>query len=560
MSNDFEELRSHMLQSGIMLPNGRHAPRTDATKYQSIRLEIENAQLTELSDFHTLNERMWALFNRKYNRPTCSCGKKLEFRHNHKNYARFCSSACLNHDSDVIKKRNISYSKVDKDVIRKKIKLTCLKKYGTDYACQSKAIRQKIENTCLQKYGIRTPFNKGKIRDKIERLNLKRYGVKNQFMYGSSQFKNLMVDRYGSDNYNKTTDGRCKVSLIHSLSYNKDKFFKRMEHILKQENVIPLFNIDDYSGIINDMKWKHLSCGNTFIDTLDNGNIPSCPICWGSRSHLEAIVKKWFVGCTENVQFSNRSIIKPYELDIVFPNKKLAVEINGSYWHNADSNTIPLLEKYNMAHKAGYRLIHLWDYEIKNKPHQVKSILMASIGKFDNIIYARECTVKKINWSAVKDFINRNHIQGAGKPTSLNYGLFYNDKMVSLMTFGKRRFDNNDGCELYRYCNELNTCVIGGASKLFKHAPKQPIISYCDRRLFSGNVYIKLGFTEKSLSKPGYVWYNKHNVLNRLKTQKHKLKKMPNYDPELTEDKIMKSNGYMKLIDCGQIVYTRGFS
>src|SRR5574337_1041661 len=241
MSNDFEELRSHMLQSGIMLPNGRHAPRTDATKYQSIRLEIENAQLTELSDFHTLNERMWALFNRKYNRPTCSC----------------------------------------------------LKKYGTDYACQSKAIRQKIENTCLQKYGIRTPFNKGKIRDKIERLNLKRYGVKNQFMYGSSQFKNLMVDRYGSDNYNKTTDGRCKVSLIHSLSYNKDKFFKRMEHILKQENVIPLFNIDDYSGIINDMKWKHLSCGNTFIDNLDNGNIPSCPICWGSRSHLEAIVKKW---------------------------------------------------------------------------------------------------------------------------------------------------------------------------------------------------------------------------------------------------------------------------
>src|SRR5574337_729637 len=118
MSNAFEELRSHMLQRGIMLPNGRHAPRTDATKYQSIRLEIENAQLTELSDFHTLNERMWALFNRKYNRPTCSCGKKLEFRHNHKNYARFCSSACLNHDIDVIKKRNISYSKVDKDVIK----------------------------------------------------------------------------------------------------------------------------------------------------------------------------------------------------------------------------------------------------------------------------------------------------------------------------------------------------------------------------------------------------------------------------------------------------------
>ena len=36
--------------------------------------------------------------------------------------------------------------------------------------------------------------------------------------------------------------------------------------------------------------------------------------------------------------YDTRQIIKPYELDIYFPEYKLAVEYNGSYWHTREKS------------------------------------------------------------------------------------------------------------------------------------------------------------------------------------------------------------------------------
>ena len=53
--------------------------------------------------------------------------------------------------------------------------------------------------------------------------------------------------------------------------------------------------------------------------------------------------------------------------------------------------------------------------------------------------------------------------------------------------------------ELVRFCNKLNTSVIGGADKLLQYfirtyQPKE-IISYADRRWSQGRLYDKLKFT-----------------------------------------------------------------
>ena len=52
--------------------------------------------------------------------------------------------------------------------------------------------------------------------------------------------------------------------------------------------------------------------------------------------------------------------------------------------------------------------------------------------------------------------------------------------------------------ELLRFCNKLNTNVVGGAGKLLKffidkYKPSK-IISYCDRRWSNGNLYEKNRF------------------------------------------------------------------
>jgi hypothetical protein len=83
-------------------------------------------------------------------------------------------------------------------------------------------------------------------------------------------------------------------------------------------------------------------------------------------------------------------------------------------------------------------------------------------------IYARKCQLREvIDTSIVRKFLNDNHIQGYSH-SSIKIGLYYEDELVSLMIFGKKR----KNMELIRFCNKLNTNVIGGSSKLFKHFTK----------------------------------------------------------------------------------------
>ena len=81
--------------------------------------------------------------------------------------------------------------------------------------------------------------------------------------------------------------------------------------------------------------------------------------------------------------------------------------------------------------------------------------------------------IKEISSKDCSSFLDQNHIQGK-LGAKVRLGLYYNDELVSLMTFGALRKNlgqkSEDGSyELLRFCNKLNTNVVGGASKLFKH-------------------------------------------------------------------------------------------
>ena len=69
------------------------------------------------------------------------------------------------------------------------------------------------------------------------------------------------------------------------------------------------------------------------------------------------------------------------------------------------------------------------------------------------------------------------------------------------MVFGSSRHFVGNGktkYELIRFCNKINTNVIGGASKLFKYFIKNynpnEIISYADKRWSNGMLYNILNF------------------------------------------------------------------
>jgi hypothetical protein len=210
-------------------------------------------------------------------------------------------------------------------------------------------------------------------------------------------------------------------------------------------------------------------------------------------------------------------------------------------------------------------LLHIFSNEWKNefKKNIWKSIIKNKLS-FSEKIYARKCKIQMIDVKTKNKFLNENHLQGEDK-SSVYFGLYYEDQLVSIMTFGTPRYNKNYEWEIIRFCNKLNTVTMGTASKLLAHfeetyKPKS-IITYADLRYSNGNLYKNLGFTLLHTSQPNYFYINVSNlqIITRLNAQKHKLKNIPNFifDPTLSEAQNMFTNKFRRIWDCGHLVFSK---
>jgi transposase len=254
-------------------------------------------------------------------------------------------------------------------------------------------------------------------------------------------------------------------------------------------------------------------------------------------------------------QHSNKSLINPYELDIVSDEHKLAIEYCGLYWHSDlnGKNKDYHINKKKMCDKIGYSLLTIFETDSEDF---AKSLLSIKLGKASKI-YARACDVRIITSDEARDFNNTNHVHGH-RPGSFYSGLFYNNELVQVLTMGKSRFSNAFEWECTRMAGKKYTTVVGGASKLFSHFRKimdpKSIITYADKRFGDGKVYENCGFKREEDTPPAYWYFLKKDptkLLSRIQFQKHKLTNMPSYSPKLTEWDIMSTSGYDRIWDCG---------
>lgn len=371
----------------------------------------------------------------------------------------------------------------------------------------------------------------------------------------------------------KTTNLK-KYGVDSVLKYEK---FKNKRWNTMNEKIIKKFNSLGYEIIEsnkNKLKIKHPD-GHVFEDDrkllnnrLNGGFEISTKLLPLKSTHstYELEIQNFLKELNVIFIIGDKNLLKRKEIDIYLPNYNFAIEFDGLFWHsNIYISNNYHLYKTEECQKQGIQLIHIFEDEWILKKEIVKSIIKSKLNIIDNKIYARKCEIKEINNKICSEFLENNHIQG-NINCKIKIGLYYDNELISIMTFGKKRLalgnktQNNNEYEMLRFCNKLNTQIIGGASKMLKYFIKtynpKSIITFADRRYSQGMLYKKLGFHFINNTKPNY-WY----VLKNEVTREHRFNYRKNvlikegFDASKTEHEIMAEQGYLRIYDCGSMKF-----
>jgi hypothetical protein len=376
------------------------------------------------------------------------------------------------------------------------------------------------------------------------------------------------IDRRRATNLNKygtinvlTKDADKRRTEQFNLYYSNFERFKT--------KVVPAFNIEDFKGKCSttEYKWCCVRCNEHFDKIFLPGvqAWPKCPKCDSSFTDIEEQVLAFLQRYDIETRVHYRKILQGFELDFFIPKLQLAIETNGLFYHTEwffpDKNYHK--NKTDSCSSKNIKLIQIFSDELYFVPKAALGRLRSILG-LNRKINGRSCRIEAVSAKLACKFLNKYHTQGADK-SSIRYGLYYKNRLVSVMTFCKLRkvlgqTSTEGSWELSRFVCINGFSIRGGFQKLLNRFIKDTcpkvLISYCDKRWTPNpmqSVYASAGFKYIHTSEPNY-WYvgKSQKRQHRANFQKHMLlAKYPQFDKTFSEKQIMKELGYYRIWDCG---------
>ena len=456
-----------------------------------------------------------------------------------------------------LRKYGVDNPAKSKEVLAK-IQKTNLERYGVEYSAQSDIVKEKVKTTNLKKYGVEYSFQANEVKDKIKATNLERYGVDNpsksdiiKTRIVESNRKNLGVDypmqskdvmdksrvtsfeKYGTEYPNQSDIVKSKIDASTLEHYGVNRVCKLDEFKQKVVDTNRERYGVDYTCLIysGKLRGNDSSYNRSFAELLDDNGI----------------------------KYEREFLLQKYSYD--FKVGETLIEINPTATHNTHFNPYGKnridanyhRDKSKLAKDSGYSVIHVFDWDDVDKVVQLL--------KFRVTAYARKCDVKVVSEIDTNNYLDMYHLQGTCRGQKIRLGLYHDNQLVSLMTFGKSRFNKSCEYELLRYCSHYN--VVGGAEKLFKYFvdnyKPNSIVSYCDTSKFSGKVYDALGFKYIKTNSPRKHWYSlkekRHITDGLLLSQGYDRLFKENHGKGTSNEELILARGYLPVYDCGQSTY-----
>ena len=421
------------------------------------------------------------------------------------------------------------------EVVKEKIKATNLKKYGVEYSFQAEEVRNKIKATSLERYGVDNPSKSDVIKNRIVESNRKNLGVDYPMQSKDVMDKSRATsfEKYGTEYPNQSEIVKSKIdaSTLEHYGVNRacklDEFKQKIVDTNRERYGV------DYTCLIysGKLKGNDSSYNRSFAELLD----------------------------INNITYEREFLLQKYSYDFKVGNTLIEIDptaTHNTYFSPYGDNRIDVnyhRDKTKLAKDNGYSVIHIFEWDDINKVMQLLKNRVT--------IYARKCEVRMVSEVDTGNYLDTYHLQGTCRGQKIRLGLYYNNQLVSLMTFGKSRFNKNCEYELLRYCASHN--VVGGAEKLFKYFvdtyKPNSVVSYCDTSKFSGKVYDTLSFEFIKTNKPRKHWYSmkerRHITDGLLLSQGYDRLFKESHGKGTSNEELILARGYLPVYDCGQSTY-----
>lgn len=294
-----------------------------------------------------------------------------------------------------------------------------------------------------------------------------------------------------------------------------------------------------------------------------------CPAC-GSEWHptMQDILRSYSVtcGCSYNkistqqveiFEFLREAGLSPelefkvgrYSFDIYVPGR-LLIEYNGLKWHSMPDSRSREMEKSRAAADLGIPLVSIYEDEWRDRRGPMESILKSRLGiRRPNLkLRPSDCHVSRCSARECEKLLSEHHYLG-GCRSGFGYAAYYAGEMVACAIFKSPTRQSVHQRELVRMVSHPKFSVHGIWSKFMnafvRDEPSSSVVSFSDNRLFTGDVYGRMGFKLDGEVRPDYYWTKARKRFHKSGLRKPK-------GEVRTESELRRLDGYRKVWDLGK--------
>ena len=384
-------------------------------------------------------------------------------------------------------------------------------KYGVSYPTKSSEIQKKIKSTVSK----RTELSKVLINEKRINTNLERYGVEHHMKLDVQKEKvfSTNIKKYDSKVPLQNPDIRKKSSETIKTQTTEFKLSKRLK---TQKTILSKYGVPSVSriGIPTDIldildskeKLSHIISGKTRQEVLKILNIANHTLylyakkydiqdhfLTDTKSRPEKEIDEFVKSLGFTTIIGDRKILNGKEIDIFIPEKNVAIEHCGLYFHTESEQRDKNYhyEKFKNCKEKGIQLITIFGDEWEYKTEVVKRKITNILGMtefLNDVLYF----VKEIESNETKEFIEQYDIQEY-EISTVKYGLYHSNNLISVMTFNQCKTHY----EIVNVCSKYHDYRLSNILKTFirDYSPEK-IIGYTDNRWDTGDYLEQLGMTK----------------------------------------------------------------